>query len=66
LIELEIPGVTDHNQIYVELKNYCDRLNNADNRSYTAAISSGTPDMQVCWILLAEYGDFSKSNPFNS
>jgi hypothetical protein len=31
--------------------------------NYTAAISSGTPAMQVCWILLAESGDFSESFP---
>ena len=65
LIELKIPDVTDHNQIYIELKNFCESLEKSNHLSYTAAISSGTPAMQVCWILLAESGDFSESNPLN-
>ncbi|MCX7610570.1 MAG: RNA repair transcriptional activator RtcR family protein [Ignavibacterium sp.] len=63
LIELPIKDVTDHNHIYKLLKNFTDTLDKSENYSYTAAISSGTPAMQVCWILLAESGDFSENNP---
>lgn len=59
----EITDVTDHNIIYKVLKDYTDKLEDKKSISYTAAISSGTPAMQVCWILLAESGDFSVSNP---
>lgn len=55
--------VTDHNEIYNKLKKFTDSLDNSSNNSYTAAISSGTPAMQVAWILLAESGDFSIKNP---
>jgi hypothetical protein len=61
LILLDIKDVTDHNLIYTSLKDFCDKLNK--NKNYYAAISSGTPAMQVCWILLAESGDFSIINP---
>lgn len=64
LAELPIKNVTDHNQIYITLKNFTDTLPKV-NVVYTAAISSGTPAMQVCWILLAESGDFSGTNPLN-
>ena len=57
--------VTDHNHIYPVLKGFTDDLNKAENFDYTAAISSGTPAMQVCWILLAESGDFSETNKLN-
>lgn len=59
----EITDVTDHNGIYKVLKDFTDRLENKESISYTAAISSGTPAMQVCWILLAESGDFSEAHP---
>jgi hypothetical protein len=65
LIELKIKDVTDHNEIYASLKNFADQLLKAEKINYTAAISSGTPAMQVCWILLAESGDFSETNPLN-
>ncbi len=64
-IELMISDVTDHNKIYETLKTFCDGLDKSSSKKYTAAISSGTPAMQVCWILLAESGDFSKTNPLN-
>ena len=57
--------VTDHNHIYPVLKGFTDDLNKAEKFDYTAAISSGTPAMQVCWILLAESGDFSETNKLN-
>lgn len=65
LVELKIKDVTDHNEIYSSLKNFTDQLPKSEKLSYTAAISSGTPAMQVCWILLAESGDFSETNPLN-
>ena len=63
--ELPIKDVTDHNQIYLILKEFSDKFDKNDNLKYTAAISSGTPAMQVCWILLSESGDFSESNKLN-
>jgi hypothetical protein len=64
-IELPINDVTDHNQIYLILKNFTDTLDKSDKNIFTAAISSGTPAMQVCWILLSESGDFSEENKLN-
>jgi len=63
LVELKIKDVTDHNEIYSSLKSFTDQLPKSESINYTAAISSGTPAMQVCWILLAESGDFSETNP---
>jgi len=65
VVELPIKDVTDHNQIYPALKEFTDKLEKTEDRNYTAAISSGTPAMQVCWILLSESGDFSESNKLN-
>jgi hypothetical protein len=65
LVEQKIKDVTDHNEIYSSLKIYTDQLLKHESLNYTAAISSGTPAMQVCWILLAESGDFSETNPLN-
>lgn len=61
--ELHIKNVTDHNRIYVTLKDFTDNLPKSEELEYKAAISSGTPAMQVCWILLAESGDFSENYP---
>lgn len=63
LVEQKIKDVTDHNEIYLSLKTFTDQLPKTEALNYTAAISSGTPAMQVCWILLAESGDFSESHP---
>lgn len=60
---LKINDVVDHNEIYTVLKSFCDSLPKDEWKKYTASISSGTPAMQVCWILLAESGDFSKEFP---
>ncbi|MBN2572365.1 MAG: hypothetical protein JXA68_09580 [Ignavibacteriales bacterium] len=60
--EFSFNDVTDHNEIYKKLKIFTDSLNKSKEFSYTAAVSSGTPAMQVCWILLAESGDFSETN----
>lgn len=59
-IQLPIENVTDHNHIYPILKDFADMLIKTPRVEFTAAISSGTPAMQVCWILLAESGDFSE------
>ena len=61
--EFEFKDVTDHNEIYTQLKEFTKSLDKSDTKEYTAAISSGTPAMQVCWILLAESGEFSETNP---
>lgn len=65
LKELMLNDPTDYNEIYVALKEFTDQLPKSEVLKYTAAISSGTPAMQVCWILLAESGDFSETNPLN-
>jgi hypothetical protein len=65
IIELQIKNVTDHNQIYLTLKDFTDKLVKSEKLDYTAAISSGTPAMQVCWILLSESGDFCETNKLN-
>lgn len=49
--------VTDHNEIYPKLLNFCNSLKLKES-NVTAAIASGTPSMQACWILIAESGDF--------
>ncbi|NUN09710.1 MAG: hypothetical protein HUU54_11090 [Ignavibacteriaceae bacterium] len=63
LVELPINDVTDHNEIYRILREVSAQLPRNKDIEYTAAISSGTPAMQVCWILLAESGDFSTEYP---
>jgi hypothetical protein len=57
---LELEDVTDHNEIYPKLLELCrDKFEKRIKTiKLTAAISSGTPSMQVCWILMAESGDF--------
>jgi sigma54-dependent transcription regulator len=60
--EFPIKDVTNHNIIYTSLIDFTETLNKSEEFNYTAAISSGTPAMQVCWILLAESGDFSELN----
>ena len=61
--EFVFKDVTDHNEIYQKLKEFTDSLEKNENISYTASINSGTPAMSVCWILLAESGDFSEEYP---
>jgi hypothetical protein len=61
LHDFECDDVTNHNEIYPKLLEFCKSLTNSKNIQFTAGISSGTPSMQVCWILMAESGDFSLS-----
>lgn len=63
--KIALTDPTNHNEIYLALKSFTDQLPKDEGLNYTAAISSGTPAMQVCWILLAESGDFSETNPLN-
>lgn len=58
LHRFDCKNVTDHNEIYPKLLSLCRSLGESTKKSYTAAIASGTPAMQVCWILMAESGDF--------
>jgi sigma54-dependent transcription regulator len=53
----DLDNVTDHNEIYPKLLGFC-KSNFKENEEVTAAIASGTPAMQVCWILMAESGDY--------
>ncbi len=59
LHKIDLKSVTDHNEIYPSILNFCKTLPKDAGFQYTAAIASGTPAMQVCWILLAESGDYS-------
>lgn len=61
--KFSIDDVSDHNLIYRKLKEFSDNLLKEKGIAYTAAISSGTPAMQVCWILLSESGEFSEEYP---
>ena len=56
--KMNIADVTNHNQIYTSLKKITDNLENDETNIYTASVTSGTPAMQVCWILLGESGEF--------
>lgn len=56
LIQMDLMNVTDHNEIYPKLLQLLKSLN--PRNEVTVCISSGTPAMQVCWILMAESGDF--------
>ena len=58
LHRFDCENVTDHNEIYPKLLTVCTSLKPSATRKFTAAIASGTPAMQVCWILMAESGDF--------
>lgn len=58
LHRFDCKNVTDHNEIYPKLLSFCRSLGASPTKLYTAAIASGTPAMQVCWILIAESGDF--------
>ncbi len=58
LHRFDCKNVTDHNEIYPKLLAFCQSLGTSTQKSWTAAIASGTPAMQVCWILMAEAGDF--------
>ena len=58
LHEFNCSDVTNHNEIYPRLLSFCKSLGIGAEKKYTAAIASGTPAMQVCWILMAESGDF--------
>lgn len=54
--QFDCKNVVDHNEIYQSLLKFSAEL--PTGYDYTAAISSGTPQMQACWLLLAESGDF--------
>lgn len=56
-IPFDLDDVTDHNEIYPKLLDFC-QTNLKHGAEVIAAIASGTPAMQVCWILMAESGDF--------
>lgn len=58
LHEFECSDITDHNDIYPRLIAFLNSLPDWQNARITAAISSGTPAMQACWLLAAESGDF--------
>lgn len=54
----ELDDVVDHNEIYPKLLAYLRKNFNPESVNVTAAIASGTPAMQACWILIAESGEF--------
>ena len=58
---LNIYNVTNHNEIYPKLIGFMKRNFGSSQYNITAAIASGTPSMQACWLLMAESGDFKMS-----
>ncbi len=58
--KLSLNNVIDHNEIYTELLSTCREIKGrtSGKAKYIASISSGTPAMSVCWIMMAESGDF--------
>ena len=57
-VYLDINNVTDHNEIYPKLLRFLRANIDTSASIATAAIASGTPSIQACWILIAESGDF--------
>lgn len=57
--QVKIKDVTDHNEVYSVLRSVISELDTDSHIQYTASVTSGTPAMQVCWILLGESGEFS-------
>lgn len=57
ITELKITDPTNHNEIYPKLLKFLNSVKKP-GETYTAAISSGTPSMQACWILIAESAAF--------
>ncbi len=55
-VTMDLDDPTDHNDIYPKLRSIIAKIAESD-QSLIGAISSGTPSMQVCWILLAESGE---------
>jgi hypothetical protein len=56
IVTMDIDDPTDHNEIYPKLRELIS-IHSSKKSRLMAAISSGTPSMQVCWILLAESGE---------
>ncbi len=55
---INIEDVTDHNEIYPKLLNFLKSKFKSKKIKVTAAIASGTPSMQACWIIMSESRDF--------
>jgi len=60
IVTMDIDDPTDHNEIYPKLREVVS-IHASKKARLLAAISSGTPSMQVCWILLAESGEVKLS-----
>lgn len=54
----DLDDVVDHNEIFPKLLSHLRKNFNPEYVKVTAAIASGTPAMQACWILIAESGEF--------
>lgn len=57
-VYFDFHNVTDHNEIYPKLIGFLRNTFEETKHNITAAIASGTPSIQACWILIAESGDF--------
>lgn len=57
-VYFDFKNVTDHNEIYPKLLGFLRSTFEETRYNITAAIASGTPSIQACWILIAESGDF--------
>lgn len=60
IVTMDIDDPTDHNEIYPKLRELVS-IYATKHARLLAAISSGTPSMQVCWVLLAESGEVKLS-----
>lgn len=52
-VPLTIADPTHHESIIKALRNWWDRFKKEGNEEYYISISSGTPAMHVCWLMLA-------------
>jgi hypothetical protein len=60
IVTMDVDDPTDHNELYPKLRELVS-IHTGKHVRLMAAISSGTPSMQVCWILLAESGEVKLS-----
>jgi hypothetical protein len=60
IVTMDVDDPTDHNELYPKLRDLVS-IHSGRHVRLMAAISSGTPSMQVCWILLAESGEVKLS-----
>lgn len=53
LVEMDFVSIVDHSEVFPKLLDFLQSKFDKDTELY-AGISSGTPAMQTCWVLIAE------------